>query len=949
MKVEPGFRVEAVISEPAIVSPVAMDIDEDGRWWVVENRGYPLNIDKVGRIKVLEDTNGDGVPDKSTLFADQLVLPTGIMRWKKGVLVTDAPDLLYLEDTDGDGRADVRRPVLTGFPFTNPQHTVNSPVYGLDNWIYIAHESPTTAIIFADKFGDRGSGVRFADKPASVLSDRGRNVRLQPDTGRLEALSGPSQFGQAFDEYGHQFVLNNTFHSRHEVIAARYLKRNPDLPLATSVQNISDHGMPAKVFPLVARQRVEMLTNVGEFTSACGILYYLGGSFPETFRQSALVAEPAHNLVHRDRIVPSGATFLAKRTQEGAEFIASADPWFRPVNFYTGPDGAIYMLDYYRLAIEHPEWMAASVKPAELNAGSEMGRIYRIVPESRTMEPVKSLRLGSASTPDLVNLLNHRNVWWRRTAQRLLMDRKLADAAPLVAKQLDSPNAATRVHALWTLDGLGKLEDAAIVKALRDPVAGVREIAIQLAEPKRLPDVLALAGDPDERVRFQLLCTLGFYDTAEARAARDKLLFAGIEDRWMQVAALSAGSGEARRLFSVAAGEKWTASKGRAELFQQAAAVIAARRNPAEIQATLGQVVSGASWWQAPALNGMAQALRTGVPDPVKAVAQRPLLALFASPDPAVRRGAIQLLETVGLDASGAGGAIAAAARIVADPSAGAALRADSVSLLAVTGAASRQDLFRGLLVPHEPEAVQMAAARALGRIPGAATGEFLIRNWRNMTTAVRLEAADAIYRDPARLPLVLAALRGGDIQAWTLAFRHKRNLIMHKDPAVREAARPLLEPAAGDRAQVIAKYQQALDLKSDAARGKQVFEQICKKCHQLDGVGAEVGPDLATMRSQPKQALLTDILNPSQSISQGFEAFVVETTGGATLDGVMGPQTPATITLRHEEGKQDVIPRKEIRELRVTNLSAMPGDLEKQIDVQQMADLLEYLKTSRF
>ncbi len=948
MKVEAGFRVEAVVSEPAIASPAAMDIDEDGRWWVVEDRGYPLNIDKVGRVKLLEDTNGDGVPDKSTLFADNLVLPTGIMRWKKGVLVTDAPDLLYLEDTDGDGKADVRKPVLTGFPFTNPQHTVNNPVYGLDNWIYIAHENPTTAIIFADKFGDRGTDVRFADKPESALKERGRNIRFQPGSGRLEALSGTSQFGHAFDEYGHQFVLNNTFHARHEVIAARYLKRNPDLPLATSVEEISDHGRPAKVFPLVARQRVEMLTNVGEFTSACGILFYLGGAFPESFRNSALVAEPAHNLVHRDQIVPSGSTFIAKRTHENGEFIASSDPWFRPVNFYTGPDGAIYMLDYYRLVIEHPEWMAASVKPTEMNAGTELGRIYRILPEGKPIAPVKNLKLSQASTAELVGYLDHPNIWWRRTAQRLLMDRMPADAAPLVAKLLESQSAATRVHALWTLDGLGKLEDGAIIKALRDPVAGVRETAIRLAEPKRLPDVLTLVSDPDARVRFQLLCTLGFYDSAQAKAARDKLLFGDIEDKWMQVAALSAGSDEARRLFTVAASQKWAESNGRAQLFRQAAAVIAARRNPSEMQATLGQVITGAAWWQAAALDGMTQGLRGGVPAPVKAAAQRPLLTLFASTDAAVRRSAIRLLETVGLDASGAAPAIAAAAKTVQDKQSDAALRADAVSLLALADAGSRQEMFRALVDPREPEAVQMAACRALGRVSGPAPAEFLIRNWRNMTPAVRMEAADAIYREASRMPLVLAALKSGDIQAWTLAFRHKRNLIMHKDPAIRDAARPLLEATAGDRAQVIAKYQPSLDLKADTSRGKQVFEQICKKCHKLDGNGAEVGPDLATVRSQPKQALLTDILNPSQSISQGFEAFVVDTTSGGTLDGVLGPQTPATITLRHEEGKQDVIQRKDIREMRVTNLSAMPGDLEKQIDVQQMADLLEYLKTSR-
>ncbi|MDX1979150.1 MAG: c-type cytochrome [Bryobacteraceae bacterium] len=934
MKVEPGFKVEKLISEPAIVSPVAMDIDEDGRWWVVENRGYPLDTGKVGRVKLLEDTNNDGIPDKSTIFADSLVLPTGIMRWKKGVLVTDAPDLLYLEDTNGDGRADIRRPMLTGFAFTNPQHTVNSPVYGLDNWIYIAHENPTTAIIFKDKFSDRGSNIRYADRDGvPPLTEKGRNVRFNPDTGQLEALSGTSQFGHAFDSFGRHFTLNNTYHARHEVIAARYLNRNPDLPLRTALEDISDHGIPAKVFPLVARQRVEMLTSVGEFTSACGLTFFHGSLF---------VAEPAHNLVHRDLLEPKGATFVGKRTRANAEFIASTDPWFRPVNFYTGPNGDLYMLDYYRLVIEHPEWMATQTHTsAELSAGIDRGRIYKITSDQHPPTPHQKLNLSQATTAELVSFLDRDNPWWRRTAQRLLMDRKPSGAPALIAKLLAANDPVTRLHALWTLDGLGKLEQAHIDKALADPIPGIRENAIKLAEkkwgnePALSAALTALAADPDSRVRFQLLATLGSIQTPQARAIRDRILFRDMDDRWVQVAALSAGSAEAVRLISTA--------KGNPQFFRQTAAVIGARRNPAEIQSAISQAsrpVSSAI--QAAILEGLAAGLRASAPI---AAAQPKLLALFASPNAEVRRAALRLFEATGLNPASAKAAIDKAAKAAPDPNTPAALRADSIGLLALASPASHQSLFKDLINPKQPEAVQLAAARALGRIPGPETAMFLIANWTNMTGAVRMEAADAIYRDPSRIPLVLAALKQGSIQPWTLGFSHKRQLVMHRDPAIRDAARPLLEASGGERAGVIRQYQAALDLAADPARGRQVFEQVCRKCHQLNGDGAAVGPDLATVRSQPKQALLTDILNPSQAISQGFEAFVVETANSGTLDGVLGPQTATTITLRHEEGKEDVIQRRDIQSMRVTSLSAMPADLEKQISPQQMADLLEYLK----
>jgi putative heme-binding domain-containing protein len=204
------------------------------------------------------------------------------------------------------------------------------------------------------------------------------------------------------------------------------------------------------------------------------------------------------------------------------------------------------------------------------------------------------------------------------------------------------------------------------------------------------------------------------------------------------------------------------------------------------------------------------------------------------------------------------------------------------------------------------------------------------------------------MYLEPGREKLLLAALERGEVQPWTLGFRHRRRLIMHPDPAVREAARPVLDPSAGEREKILKRYEASLDQKADAARGREVFKSVCSKCHRLEGVGAQVGPDLATVRNQPKLTLLTDILMPSQSIAQGFEAYVVETAAGPAVDGVIGAQTPTSVTLRHEDGKEDVVQRKDIRRMYVTNLSAMPGDLEKQIDLQQMADLLEYIKTTQ-
>jgi putative membrane-bound dehydrogenase-like protein len=393
---DPAWRVDLFASEPMFADPVAMDIDEDGRIYVVQDSGYPLDTeDAVGKVWLLEDTNGDGKPDKSTLFAEKLVMPTGVMRWKKGILVTDAPNLWYLEDTNGDGKADIKKAILTGFAFTNPQHTVNSPTYGLDNWIYLAHEGFASAVVFARKFGDMGSDIRFVDRPGapSVKNER-RNVRFRPDTNQLETTSSTSQFGISFDDYGHLLTVNNSNHAREEVLAARYLTRNPDLLAGSTMQDVSDHGAAAQVFSIVKNPRFELLSGAGIFTSACGITWFHGGTF---------VAEPVHGLVHRDNWIPNGATYTAKRARENVEFLASTDNWFRPVNFYIGPDDALYLIDYYRKVIEHPEWTSREVyESKDIYDGKDLGRIYRLTQTGAPSQPFPRLRLSQASDEELV-------------------------------------------------------------------------------------------------------------------------------------------------------------------------------------------------------------------------------------------------------------------------------------------------------------------------------------------------------------------------------------------------------------------------------------------------------------------------------------------------------------------------------------------------------------------
>jgi putative heme-binding domain-containing protein len=515
-------------------------------------------------------------------------------------------------------------------------------------------------------------------------------------------------------------------------------------------------------------------------------------------------------------------------------------------------------------------------------------------------------------------------------------------------------------------------------KGLDEPDAGVRENAIRLAEPRLsttpslIEKLLNMEGDADRRVQFQLLCTLGGINSRASRDAQDRMLARAIDDPWMQIAALSASSERALQLFRTAAAFTDKQTSARAAFFRQVSAVIGARRQSAEIRqllttvlnagvrpgSGLGKIVPDAGkerWWQAAALDGLAQGFgssqsqRRGPGDSHARVdlGQDLLLKIFENSDADVRRASLRGLTATGLPRNAA--PLLARATVTAqDAARDPALRADSIGLLALDNPGAHEALFKNLIEPRQPEAVQAAAVRGLAQVKGPAVATYLIARWKSMTPAVRMDAADAMFVEAERPRLLLDAIEQETVQPWTLAFRHKRQLLMSRDASLRESARALLEDKAAAREEVLKRYQAALEKSGDPQKGRAVFQQVCARCHKLDGLGQDVGPDLATVRHRAPLNILSDIIMPSASIAQNYESYVVETTSSGMVEGIMSAQTPTTITIRHEAGREDVIRRADIKSMRVTSLSAMPADLDRQITVDQMADLLRFLKPAR-
>ncbi len=969
-EVPPGFNIEMIAAEPLISDPVDMEIDEYGNMYVVEMHGYPLDKSGSGNIILLKDTDGDGKMDERIVFADKLTLPAGIMRWKKGILVTDAPDLLYLEDSDNDGIADIRKTILKGFALSNPQHNTNNPMYGLDNWIYIAHQGATSTREYKEEFGDEGSEIIFPDSPDAPKLGKNANglsIRFMPDKKKIETLSYQTQFGHAFDQWGNWFGCNNSNQGYHEVIANRYFQRNKNLVISSSIQSMSDHLNAPEVFPTTTHPDRQLLTDVGVMTSGSGITVYDGGAFPAPFDKNiSFVAEPVSNLVHVDVLKDKGTSFEASAILKNKEFLTSTDAWSRPVNFYVGPDGALYVLDYYRRVIESPEWMSEqAVKAGGLYDGTDMGRIYRITATGqKTAEWTKGLKLGDESSEKLVEHLSSDNSWWRTNAQRLLVDRNDKKAVPALLKMAKNPKSVMgRLHALWTLEGLAELNPELIEQGLKDPEAGIRQNAIKLAElhlpdsPQLLKTLLQLQNDTDPKVRLQLLLTLGYDNSRESAEVRNRLLFHDINDKWIQIAALTAPSSQTESILKEVLNKYQSDIPAYSLLIQRLATMTANGGEQKAIRDLLQRSVANESGkqnqWQGAMLEGLAmglESLKSKSPDSIHAFKNDQSLLIntfFSHPSDQVRKGSLDMLKVIGLS-SGAEtkAAIDKSLLIMGDRSLTDKKRTEAINFLGLTEPAPYSTLLKNLIVPQEQPTVQLAALKTLSKIPGTVVSDYVLQKWAVLTPEIRDAAIGTFLGNDERINLLLNAIEKNQVQASSVSFGRSVQLMQNKDDKLRNRARTLFTKNEEEGKKVNKAYQEALNLKGDASKGQNVYLQNCAICHQVRGkMGIDLGPDLGTIHNWTAEIIMANILDPNISISSGYDLWNVELKNGESHQGIISSETDAAITLKNNGKLEKTINRQDIKEIKSMGISAMPTGLEKKINKQEMADLLAFLR----
>lgn len=925
---DPGLRIELVVAEPDVISPVAAAWDEDGRMYVAEMIDYPSGP-TAGRIKRLEDRDGDGKYERVSVFAEGLPYPSGVLPWRGGVLVTAAPNLWYFRDADGDGRAEERRVILTGFGEGNTQLRVNGLTWGRDNWVYGANGRSDGTIRRPDDAPDKAIPLRFHD------------FRFKPETGELEPVAGFSQFGLPRDDRGDRFPSWNTIPIRHVVLEERTLSRNPYLAESSTVAPILDPADGGRVYSISPAPATFNREPVAYFNASCGPTIYRGDALGADYRGNAFVCESLTNLVHRRVLAESGPTYVARRVEKEKEFLASTDSAFRPVNLATGPDGALYVIDFYREMVEHPQFVPEDVRQkVEFRRWNNRGRIWRILPKSEAGPKVASPSpsLGKSSTAELVAHLGRPNGWWRDTAQRLLVERRDRGAVPaLVEAAAGSKEPLGRLHALWTLDGLEGLDDAVLAKALRDADPIVREGAarLSLGRTALARELATLADDPEVRVRFQAAIALGGVNDDLAPAALARIAAREVGDDWMRLAVLSGLRDSAWKFLSalLASHPEWLTnpSPEGARLLAQTAAILGARNQAEELRA-LADVLKPGPADQSDAgrialLSGLAEGLaRSGEPLPNR-LAGGPSAWGESS-----RKSIEGLLDRAKAIALSSGG--------------NAQAREQALRVLARCRPPAAAELIPGLLGATQPQPVQSAAARAVSDVGSAELATQALNQWGELTIATRRELLAAVLGSVALTASLVDALEQDRIALTELDVATRDVLRRIPEPALRDRALALLAKSAPpDRADVLKAFQPALTLSGDPKRGAEHFVKNCQTCHQRQGQGNRVGPDLSGVGGRPASALLSDILDPNKNVSPDFVSFLVVTKRGQVLSGLLIEETPSSLKLRRAEGNDETVLRSEVEEFRSTGRSLMPEGLEQTLGVQGVADLLSFLR----
>ncbi|MFN3190309.1 MAG: neutral/alkaline non-lysosomal ceramidase N-terminal domain-containing protein [Aureliella sp.] len=955
--------LEAVLiaSEPVVRDPINLAVGSGGELWVVEMGDYPSgNPDEIepgevfrnqrayrgteerpwndspgGRVKRLHDRDGDGVYEEATVFLDGLKFPTGVFPWQKGLIVCAAPDILYAEDRDGDGRCDFTKVLFTGFSEANPQHRVNGFEWGLDGWLYLAA-------------GNHDNGLVKSLITGEEVETSGRDLRINPTTGHIETLSGASQWIRTRDGAGNWYGNDNTRPIYQYVIEDRFVARNPYVPSPSPRAYLTEPPRSPEVYPVSRTEgRFNDLHTRNRFTSACGPMVYRSGSG----QLEALICEPVHNLVSRIQLDDAGIVFHGQRlaTESQSEFLASKENWFRPVRIVQAPNSDLFWLcDMHRQVIEHPEWIPESwQKSLDLYAGSAMGRLYAVRKKNggnRLAIP----DLASESSEQLVDRLRSDNRWVRDTAHRLILERSrtgetLAGVSDsLVRLSLDDElNSESRIQAMWLLTAIepAKLPTSELAANSKSKA----QILVALARLSEIPEV-DLRSDPLQvmlehshgQVRFEAALAVGWLDVEEQDAMVSSLVELAIRERnepLVNAAILSSTRFLAPRMLEAILGQQQFTDVA-PELLEGLIATALGGRKSDVVESLLVSLLQDHNGGDLKVFeNGTRIRSVLFLLDKLERL-QVDIRALLFSAEPntpvARLKQAAERWE-VGIQA-GDDAMSAEQLRLVAY------LARDSKA----TGKAMVK-----LLQPKTALETQLAVVEALFQMNAI---EELVTRIPMLTPAIRARVESLLLTRVEATSVLVNALESGLLQMSDLSASGRQVLLEHPRSSIREAFEKLLRSGKPktDRLALVARYQSEMPQAEGIERGKAVFEKHCAACHRLNGIGQDVGPDLKSLVGKDKDYLLTAILDPNQAVESKYRSYRVLTNDDRMLVGMVLRESATSIRLARSDGTQVDVLRNEIAEMKTSTLSPMPEGFEESIDTSAMSALLKYVQASR-
>lgn len=959
-----GFTAEVFVSEPQIGKPLAMTWDHRGRLWLAESVDYPNELNPQpgqgrDRIRICEDTNGDGVADKFTTFAEGLSIPTSLLHANGGLIVHQAPHTLLLKDTNGDNVADERKILFTGWGTSDTHSGPSNLRYGLDNWIY--------------------SMVGYSGFDGTVGGEKHRfgqgMLRFRPDGSKLEFLrsTNNNSWGLGFSEEG--LLFGSTANGCPSVFLAipnRYYER---------VRGFASRGLESispsnKFFPIT--DKVRQVDWFGGFTAAAGHALYTARTYPPHYwNRTAFVAEPTGHLVATFNLVPRGTDFAA---YNGGNLFASDDEWTAPIAAEVGPDGCVWVIDWYNYIVQHnptPHGFENGPGNAYVTSLRDKthGRIYRVVPNTKLANLIV---LDPSEPARLIQGLQSDNLLWRTHAQRMLVERGQIDVLPQLLTLLKDPTVdaiglnTAAIHVLGVLQGLGVCDGRndqatqALYAALAHPSAAVRRNAVRVLPPS-LQSVMAIANaklleDRDPQVQLATLLALADFP-ADENVGPILVEFvsrpANLRDRWLPDAATSAAAIHCRSFLPALVRSVKTSSQPDTKLLEMVGRVsehhardIADSELMTDVRGVIPQLAATSAELSTAVLQGWLRGWPTQSTVRLDKAADTALPELFSA---ATADGKVALLE---LSQRWRSQALETHLATLADQLAQQA--ADETAPLEKRIAAARQWID---LQPHHDEPPQQLLAMISPRmtpelanalIAAAANskssevGSMLVEAVAHASPAARKEIVVQLARKSDWLPALADALQSGQIAVSDLPLDQRQALVSQADKELATRFEKVFSASGGlpdaNRQRVIDEVLSTVLAGGDAAKGKVHFKNECAKCHTYQGEGNKVGPDLSGMAAHPKAELLTHILDPSRSVEGNFRVYSLATADGRVLSGLLASETKTTVELLDAEAKRHVVLRDDIDELAASPKSLMPEGFEKQLGPQGLADLLAFL-----